>query len=157
MREFIERFAYRFQLWRKERYGEYASADPTAPRNPLRFAAIVAVVSVFIDVSGPTVFHRPFDFLAVARIPVALIFLVFYQSKSQRAWHLLVAWLPFAFFAYWILRFTGYPPYQPRVNAALSNFIFGLLHTAISVAIFIWAFRVRDRYFRYIQETASGQ
>jgi hypothetical protein len=53
MRELIERFSYRFQLWQRERYGDHWSADPTALRNPLRFVALVAVISVIIDVTEP--------------------------------------------------------------------------------------------------------
>jgi hypothetical protein len=157
MRELIERFSYRFQLWQKERYGDHWGADPTAPRNPLRFVAVVAVMSVILDATEPFVFHRAFDVVSFVRIPAALLFLILYQSKSPRAWHLVVAWIPFGFFAYWILRFTGYSLYQPRVHAPLSDFIAGLLHVALSAAIFVWLLRVRERYFRYIQDATSQQ
>ncbi|PYL27771.1 MAG: hypothetical protein DMF45_11195, partial [Verrucomicrobia bacterium] len=64
MRELIQRFTYRFQIWQRERYGDYSPADPTAPRNPLRFVAIVAVMSVTLEVTQPFVFHRAFDVVA---------------------------------------------------------------------------------------------
>jgi len=157
MRELIERFSYRFQLWQKERYGDHWGADPTAPRNPLRFVAVVAVMSVILDATEPFVFHRAFDVVSFVRILAALLFLILYQSKSPWAWHLVVAWIPFGFFAYWILRFTGYSLYQPRVHTPLSDFIAGLLHVAFSAAIFVWLLRVHERYFRYIQDATSQQ
>jgi hypothetical protein len=108
MRELIERFTYRFQLWQRERY--YSPADPTA-RNPLRFVAIVAVMSVILEVTEPFVFHRAFDVVAVIDISVAVLFLALYQSKSRWAWHLVVAWVPFTLLLYWILRLSGYARY----------------------------------------------
>ena len=157
MRDLIERFSYRFQLWQKERYGDHLGADPTAPRNPLRFVALVAVVSVILDVTEPFVFHRAFDIVAIVRIPAALLFLALYQWKSPWAWYLVAVWIPFAFFAYWILRFTGYSLYQPRVHTLLSDLMTGLLHVAVSAAIFVWLLRVRERCFRYIQDASPEQ
>src|SRR5713101_7430336 len=119
MRELIERFSYRFQLWQKERYGDRWGADPTAPRNPLRLVALVAVMSIILDATEPFVFYRRFDIVAIVRIPAALLFLILYQSKSRWAWHLVVVWVPFAFFAYLILWFSRYSWYQPRVHAPL--------------------------------------
>ena len=152
MRELIERFSHRFQLWQKERYGDHWGADPTATRNPLRFVALVAVMSVILDATEPFVFHRGFDIVSIIRIPVALAFLVLYQSKSPYAWHVVVALLPLAFFAYWILRFAGYSHYQQRVHAPVSEFIAVLLHVVITVAVLFWLFRTRERYLRYIED-----
>ncbi len=157
MRELIERFSYRFQLWQKERYGEHLGADPTAPRNPLRFIAAVAVISIIIDATRPLVFHHSFDRVAFFRIPVALLFLVLYQLRSRYAWHVVIAWVPVAFFAYWILRFIGYLLYQPRVHSPLGDIVFGLLHVALSAAIFVWLLRVRERWFGYVQDASSEQ
>jgi hypothetical protein len=157
MRELIERFGYRFQLWQRERYGDHLPADPTAPRNPLRFVAIVAVISLVLDTTEPFVFHRAFDFVAIVRIPLALLFLVLYQSKSPWAWHLVAAWVPFSFFAYWILRFSGYPRYQPRVHSLAFDWGFALFEIALSAAIFIWLLRVRARYYRYIENARSSE
>jgi hypothetical protein len=58
MRERIERVSYRFQLCQKERYGDQWPADPTTPRNPLRFVALVAVMSLILDSTEPFVVHR---------------------------------------------------------------------------------------------------
>jgi hypothetical protein len=74
MRELIERFSYRFQLWQRERFGDYSPADPVA-RNPLRFVAIVAVMSVILGLTGPFVFRRAFDVVAIIDIFVAMAFL----------------------------------------------------------------------------------
>lgn len=127
MRELIERFSYRLQLWQKERYDDHLGADPTAPRNPLRFVALVAVMSAIIDVTEPLLFHRAFDVLAIVRIPTAVAFLVLYQSKSPWAWHVIIAWWPFAFFAFWMLRFIGYSRYQSRVHSLAFESAFALL------------------------------
>jgi hypothetical protein len=157
MRELIERLSYRFQLWQKERYGDRWGADPTAPRNPLRFVAVIILVFLILDATEPFVFRRGLDILAIARIPTELLFLILYRSKSKWAWHLIVAWVPFAFFAYWILRFTGYSHYQPRVKAPLSEFIAGLFNAAFFVVVFVWLLRIRERYFRYSQDARSQQ
>lgn len=94
MRELIERFSYRFQLWQRERHGNYSPADPAA-RNPLRFVAIVAVMSVILELTEPFVFHRAFDVIAIINISVAVVFLALYQLKSRWAWHLVLASVPF--------------------------------------------------------------
>jgi hypothetical protein len=157
MRELIERFSYRFQLWQKGRYGDHWGADPAAPRNPLRFVAMVAVMSLILDTTEPFVFHRAFDVVAIVRIPAALLFIILYQSKSQWAWHLVATWVPFGFFAYWILRFSGYSRYQPRVHSPAFDWGFALFDIALSAAIFVWLIRVRERYFRYLQDASSSE
>ena len=101
MRKLVERFSYRFQLWRRERYGDYSPADPTA-RNPLRFVALVAVMSVILGVIESFVFHRAFDLVAIIDFSVAVASLALYQSKSRWAWHLVIAWVPFTLVLYWI-------------------------------------------------------
>ena len=58
MREFIERFSYRFKLWQNERYGDRWGADPTAPRNPLRIMAVLCVVFLIVDATEPFFFHH---------------------------------------------------------------------------------------------------
>ena len=151
MREFIERFSYRFHLWQRERYGDYSPADPTA-RNPLRFVAVVAVISVIIGVTEPFVFHRAFDVVAIIDIFVAVLFLAFYQSKSRWAWHLVVAWLPFTLVLYWILRLSGYARYQPRAQSLAAEVIGGLLQLAFFAAVLFWLLHIRHRYFRYTQD-----
>lgn len=157
MRELIERFNYRFQLWQKERYEDHWGADPAASRNPLRFVAVVAVISLVIDATEPLVFHRAVDIAGIIRIPVALVFIILYQLKSRWAWHLIVAWWPFAFVAYWLLRFAGYLRYQPRVHSVAFNLGFIFFDVALFVAVLIWLIRARDRYFRYIQDAAAQQ
>ena len=151
MRELIERFSYRFQLWQSERYGDYSPADPTAPRNPLRFVAIVAVMSVVFGVTEPFVLHRAFDVVAIMDISVAVLFLALYQSKSRWAWHLLVAWLPFTILLYWILRLSGYARYQPRVHSLAAEVIGVLFQLTFLAAVLVWLFYIRDRYFRYTE------
>src|SRR5437867_9415207 len=151
MRELIERFSHRFQLWRRERHGDYSPADPTAPRNPLRFVAIVAIMSVILDATEPFVFHRAFDVVAIMHISAALVFLALYQSKSRWAWHLVVAWLPFTVSAYWILRLSGYTRYQPRVYSLASELIGVLFQVAFLAAVLFWLFHVRGRYLQYIE------
>jgi len=152
MRDLIERFGYRFQLWQRERYGDYSPADPRAPRNPLRFVALLAIISVILDATEPFVFHRAFDFLLIMHISVALVFLALYQSKSRWAWHLVVAWLPFSVLAYWTLRLSGYTRYQPRVYSPASELIAVLFQVAFVAAVLFWLFRVRGRYLQYVEQ-----
>jgi hypothetical protein len=152
MRELIERFSYRFQLWQRERYGDYSPADPAAPRNPLRFVAIVAIMSVILDATQPFVFHRAFDAVTAIHISAALVFLVLYQSRSRWAWHLVVAWGPFAALAYWILRLSGYARYQPRAHSLAGDLIGGLFQFAFVAAVLVWLFHIRERYFRYTHD-----
>ena len=152
MRELIQRFTYRFQIWQRERYGDYSPADPTAPRNPLRFVAIVAVMSVTLEVTQPFVFHRAFDVVAIIDISVAVVFLALYQSKSRWAWHLVVAWVPFTLVLYWILRLIGYARYQPRVHSLAAEVIGDLFLFAFFAAVLVWVLHIRDRYFRYTED-----
>jgi len=151
MRELIDRLSYRFQLWQRERYGDRWGADPTAPRNPLRFVAIVAVMAVILGVTEPFFFHRAVDVVAIIDISVAVVFLVLYQSKSRWAWHLVVAWVPFTLVHYWILRLSGYARYQPRVHSLAAEVIGDLFQFAFLAAVLVWLFRIRHRYFRYTE------
>src|SRR5206468_368501 len=108
MRDLIERFSYRFQLWQKECYGDRWGADPTAPRNPLRLVAMVAVVWAILGLTEPFVFHRAFDLAGIIDTSIAVVFLGLYQWRSRWAWHLVVTWLLFTPLLYWILRLTGF-------------------------------------------------
>jgi hypothetical protein len=157
MRELIERFSYRFQLWKRERYGDRGGADPTALRNPLWLVALVVLVGVVTDAAEPFLFHRAFDAVSAIRVAIALAFLILYQSKSRWAWHVVVAWLPFAFFSYWTLRFAGYSRYQPRVHSPMSAIVTAVVDVVITAALLLWFFRIRDRYFRYIQYARRQQ
>jgi hypothetical protein len=150
MRDLIERFSYRFQVWQRERYGDYSPADPTA-RDPLRFVAVVAVMSVILGVTAPFVFHREFDVVAMTDIFVALVFLALYHSKSRWAWHLVVAWVPFTLVLYWILRLGGYSRYQPRLHSLAAEVIGYFFQLAFFVAVLVWLFHIRDRYFKYTE------
>jgi hypothetical protein len=152
MRELIERFSYRFQLWQRERHGDYSPADPTAPRKLLRFVAIVAVMSVILGVTQPFVFHRAFDVVAIIDISVTVVFLALYQSKSRWAWHLVVAWVPFTLVLYWILRLSGYARYQPRVHSLVAEVIGDLFQFVFFAGVLAWLLHVRDRYFRYTED-----
>jgi len=155
MRELIERFGYRFQVWQKERYGDHWGADPAAPRNPLRFVAIVAIMSVILG--APFMFRRAFDALTILSISVALVFLILYQSKSRWAWHWVVAWVPVPSLLYWLLRFSGYAPYQPRVHSLAGDLIGILFQVVFLAAALVWLLRVRERYFGYIHDATSQQ
>jgi hypothetical protein len=150
MRELIERFSYRFQLWQRERYGDYSPADPTA-RNPLRFVAVIAVISAIPGVIEPFVFHRAFDVVAVIDILVALVFLALYQFKSRWAWHLVAAWVPLTLLRYRVLRLSGYARYQPRTHSLAAEVVGVLFQFAFLVGVLFWLLHIRDRYFRYTQ------
>jgi hypothetical protein len=82
MGELIERFSYRFQLWRREQLGDQFGADPDAPRNPLRFVAYVAIFLLTLDALQIFTFYRAPDILLYFRLPVAIAFLILYRSKS---------------------------------------------------------------------------
>ena len=150
MRELIERFGYRFQLWQRERYGDRWGADPTAPRNPLRFVAIVAIISMIQGVAEPFVFHRAFEVVIIIDISVALAFLALYLSKSRWAWHLVIAWVPLEAVLYWILRVSGYARYQPRVHSPVWDLVGVLFQFAFVFAVVWWLVRIRQRYLDYI-------
>ncbi len=152
MREFIERFSYRFKLWRNERYGDHWGADPAAPRNPLRIMAVLCVLFLVLDAIDPFFFHRAPDALAFVRIPATLLFLVLYSSRSRWAWHVLVGWFALSFVVYWTLRATGYSRFQPRVGAAQFQLAFALFDVALTAAVLIWLFCIRDRYLRYVED-----
>jgi hypothetical protein len=150
MRELIERFSYRFQLWQRARYGDYSPADPTA-RNSLRFVAIVAVMSVILGLAEPFLFHRAFDIVAIIHVFAAVAFLALYRSESRWVWHLVVAWVPFTALAYWILRVSGDAHHQPRVDSLASELIGGLFQFLFLTAVLVWLFHARERYFRYTE------
>jgi hypothetical protein len=155
MRELIERFGYRFQLWQRERYGDYAPADPKC-QNPLRYVAFAALALTIMDVAAPLVFHRAMDVMEIVQIPVAILFLVLYQLRSRWAWHVVAAWIPFGFFAYWILRSSGYSRYQPRPHEPSVVFT-AVFHAALCAGLFLWVIRARTRYFRYLQDERPNQ
>ena len=114
-------------------------------------------MSIILDVTEPLVFHHAFDVLAFVRLPVAVAFLILYQSKSRWAWYLIVVWWPFAVLAYWILRFTGYSRYQPRVHSTSFDLGFVLFDVVLFVAVLVWLLRIRQRYIRYIQDANSSE
>ena len=151
MRELIDRFGYRFRLWQGERYGDYSAADPTA-RNPLRVVAFVAVMSVVLGLTEPFVFHRAFDLVALINIALAAVFLALYRLKSHWAWHLVLGSVPFTLLLYWVLRLSGYAHYQPRVHSFAAEAIGICFQLAFFIAVLVWLFHIRDRYFRYIEE-----
>jgi hypothetical protein len=157
MRELIERFGYRFQRWQRERYGDRWGADPTAPRNPLRFVAIVAIISVIQGVAGPFVFHRAFEVIIIIDISVALAFLALYLSKSRWAWHLVIAWVPLGAVLYWIWRVCGYARYQPRVHSPVWDLVGVLFQFAFVFAVVWWLVRIRQRYLDYIVYARSEE
>ena len=126
-------------------------------RNPLKLVAVVAVFSLVIDGAEPLLFHRAPDIIGVVRIPIALAFIILYQLKSPWAWHLSIAWWPFRFAAYWFLRFTGYPTYQPLFQSIGFDLGFTLVDVAFFVIVLIWLIRVRDTYFRYIEEADAQE
>jgi hypothetical protein len=157
MRELIDRFTYRFQLWHKERYGDRWGADPTAPRNPLRVIAVLSVIFLILDATEPFVFHRSLDILAFVRIPAIIAFLVLYWSASRWAWHVPVGWLVFSFIAYWSFRFGGFAPYQPRAAVTRFELAFGLFDVVLTAGILIWLFWIRERYFQYVSVARANE
>ena len=157
MRELIDRFIYRFQLWQKERYGDRWGADPTAPRNPLTVLAALGVILLVLDAAGPFVFHRRLDILAVLRIAATIVFLFLYWSASRWAWHVVVGWIVFSFVAYWSLRIAGYGPYQPRAAAAGFDVAFALFDVALTAGVLFWLFWIRGRYFHYVSNAHSNE
>jgi len=157
MRELIERFAYRFQLWQKERYGDRWGADPTAPRNPLTVLAALSLIFLVLDAAGPLLFHRPIDLLTFVRIPATVAFLFLYWSASRWAWHIVVGWMIFSFIAYWSLRLIGYTPYQSRPAAARFDVAFALFDVVLTAGILCWLFWIRDRYYHYVSRAHSNE
>jgi hypothetical protein len=152
VRELIERFSYRYQLWREEQEAERWGPD-SAQRNPLRYVAGGLLVGIILALIEPWLFHRPARVLDIAFVPAALIFLILYRRNSKFAWHICVFWVLFTFFAYWVFRLAGYQPYQPRAH---ENVSFTLLsHVVLCAFSLIWLFRMRERYFRYIDATFS--
>src|SRR5437879_5244435 len=103
MRELLERFTYRFQLWQKERQG---IGEPSGGGNPLRIFAFVAVVSIISDLYYVFMQHR-IDAMIVLRMITAPAFLVLYVRSSIWAWYLAVAEGPIFLLLYWLLLAVG--------------------------------------------------
>jgi hypothetical protein len=155
MRELIERFSYRYQLWREEQEGERWGPDPTR-RNPLRYIAAVVMLGVILDIAQPFVFHRAPRVLELASIPVSVLFLILYFRYSKWAWYICVGWLMLGFLAYWFLYFAGYAPYQLRPRQP-SVFVVLIPHIILTAALIGWFFWVRERYFRFIRDASSPE
>ena len=81
MRELIERFSYRFELGREQERADRWGAFPGAPRNPLQFVAVVAIMSVILDATEPFFFHRDSTFSPLSAFPPRSCF-SFFISRS---------------------------------------------------------------------------
>jgi hypothetical protein len=154
MRELIERFSYRFQLWQKERYGDQWAADPAVPRNPLRVFAVIALVSIAADLYYILFQHRV-DALIVLGLISGAAFLVLYIRCSAWAWHLTVAQGPVFLLLFWLLFFLGGLSHPPRVhNVGFMSVVF-LFQVALLVGVIVWLFWIRESYLRYVQDASS--
>jgi hypothetical protein len=141
MSELLQRFRERFQMWNEERLG-----GPSGPpaggnkpsRNPLLWGAFGAAGALL----PPWHYRDASDLLLPAS---AVIFLIFYFSKSRLAWHVLAAELLvvtpiYVFFSFaWRLQ-RALHPWITWVPVVLTLPILGLL---------FWS---RKRYFRYIEQ-----
>jgi hypothetical protein len=148
MREFIERFTYRFQLWQKERQW---IGEPSGGGNPLRIFAFVAVVTIIGDLYYVFMQHR-IDAMIALRMITAPAFLVLYVRFSIWAWYLAVAEGPIFLLLYWLLLAMGglsrpLRPVSPGFQIGITIFQLVLL-----VGIMVWLFTLREPYSRYIAD-----
>src|SRR2546429_354247 len=87
LRDIIERFAGRFEIWRDERQGGPAgprSGDKPPYRNPLLWGLVGAIVSLL----PPYHIRSSIDILLLA---AAVLFIILYIIHSRFAWHVLAA------------------------------------------------------------------
>ncbi|MFN2624331.1 MAG: hypothetical protein ABR611_15965, partial [Chthoniobacterales bacterium] len=141
MSELLQRFKERFQMWHEERLGG-PSGPPAgggkASRNPLLWGALGAAGALL-----PPWHHRDaFDLLLPAS---AVIFLIFYFSKSRFAWHVLAAELLVVTPIYVFLSFAW------RLQRALHPWIIWvpILGTVLIAGLLFWS---RKKYFTYLEQ-----
>ena len=139
MRELIERFAYRYQIWRDEHRAERGRHD----RNPLIPFAIIAVALVAWDIYGAISSHH----IEWRTIEVNLLFIAFLVLC---VWRPRWAWIMFLFWGAtmviespWVYTLQSYrcPAYVRLISA--------LFFAAMGVAAFLYGFVIRRRYESY--------
>ena len=119
--------------------------------NPLTIVAVVTALSLAVTVYRAIV-QQDLDTFVLLRVIVEAAFLFFYARRLRWAWHVAVAIGPLFFCVYWAQYFLGglgHQPYFPTIGALRIVF---LLHLAIVSGLLIWLFRIRKRYFFYINE-----
>ena len=116
--------------------------DAKATTNPLILAALVAVLAVAGAVYQ--MFVQPhLNPLHIIRLIAFLIFLALYLLKSRFAWHVMVIAL---------LVITPLYVLLPRVQSQSMRPETIWIVTIVSLICLVYLWRVRQPYFRFIQE-----
>jgi hypothetical protein len=133
MREIVERFIGRYQVWRDQR----------VDRNPLNIPAVMVATAIAQSAYDFFVRHQ-FTLWAVAVTAADIAFLVLYFRKSPFAWLMLPIWgatililLPF------VVTIADRYPLRVTVLSACLSFVLG-------AGFIAWGFAIRRRYYSYI-------
>ena|ERR1700686_112928 len=133
MREVVDRFVGRYQVWRDQR----------ARHNPLNVPAAIAALGIAQSVYDVFIRHHlTWRYPLFTAIDIA--FLVLYLRRLPWAWFILPAWgvgiltaLPSVF---------ALPSRYPTSVLVLSAF----LAFALGAGCIVWGFAIRSRYYSYI-------
>jgi hypothetical protein len=135
MRETVQRFTERYQLWLDEQRGDRPSRSD---RNPLWWAAVGSFAALL----------PPYHFLAfVDYLPrvAALVFLGLYFAKSRLAWHVLAADILLIGPVYFLLS----PAWRLQIVLHPGIVWFPLAGTVVFGALLFWS---RRRYLLYVEQ-----
>jgi hypothetical protein len=136
MRETLQRFKERYQLWLDEQRGDRPSRS--GGRNPLWWAAIGS----FAALLPPYHFHVFVDYLP--RVG-ALVFLGLYFAKSRLAWHVLAVDILLIGPLYFLLS----PAWRLQIFIHPGIVWFPVVGTLVFAALLFWS---RPGYVHYVDQ-----
>jgi hypothetical protein len=139
MRELIDRFAGRYQIWRDEQRAERAGHD----RNPLIPFAVIAAVVVAWDVYKIIVSHH-IEWRAAEANLLFIAFLVLCVWRPQWAWVMFLIWGASA-----VIESPWVYSMQPYRYPARVRLVSALLFAGMGAAAFAYGFVLRRRYQSY--------
>jgi|GEM_PF-3352334 len=139
MRELIDRFVGRYQIWRDEQRAERRDHD----RNPLIPFALIAAVLVAWNIYKIIVSHHV-DWRAVEVNLLFLAFLVLCVWRPEWAWVMFLIWGASA-----VIESPWVYALQPYRYPARVRFTSALLFASMGVAAFAYGFILRRRYQSY--------
>jgi hypothetical protein len=141
MREIIERFAGRYQIWRDDVRSERVGSD----KNPYVFFAVVAAVFLAWDIYKLATGHR-LPWSAIPANAWFVVFIVFCVWRPKWAWVVfLLAGATMIMESPWLytLDRSRYPARVRFVGAAF--------YAGLGAIVLAWGFVMRRRYERYLR------
>ena len=144
MRELIERFKGRYEIWRGEQRAERGGTDT----NPLHIIAAVAAFSLILRVYDLTKSHRV-DWRLVESVLIDVPFLILYLRRSSLAWLALPAWLV-GFVLYLPTAYARVPPGRPHWPIML-------FMLAFAAGGIVFTYFIRSRYHSYLGQYHSEE